>query len=206
MKKILLTAIAALLLTSTMVIAQPPDPLEPPPPPATPEERARMHERFCTMQIWKLTEALDMTEEQTDKFLPMFRKFQKEIDAIRVANGELFKKMEGYITAEDKSEIEGIISQIEKNEQAILMTRTNFRKKAAKVLDEIQIGKLIMFQREFPRHFRNAIWDVQQRHGGPPEPPSGKRGKRLNKPGAPMGMKMQKSGMGQFCQCWCLYN
>ena len=177
MKKLLITAIAALFLTSTFVVAQPPEP-GPPPPPPSPKERTRMQERFRTMQIWKLTEILDMSEAQTDKFLPMFRKFQKEIDAIRDANGELFKKMEGYIAAEDKGEIEGLISQIEKNETKILEARANFRKKASKVLDEIQIGKLILFQREFPRHFRNAIWDVQQRHGGPPGPPSGKRERR----------------------------
>jgi Spy/CpxP family protein refolding chaperone len=121
--------------------------------------------------MWKLTEALDLTEEQAGKFFPLFRNFQNSIDSVRQSNDELFKKLDGYITAGEKTKIEEIITQIEKNEAKILDSRTKFRKDAAKVLDEIQIGKLVMFHHEFPRRFRDAIWDYRMHEPLPPGPP-----------------------------------
>jgi hypothetical protein len=130
-----------------------------------------MKDRFRTVQMWKLTEALDLTEEQAARFFPQFRNFQNSIDSVRDANDELFKKLEGYITASEKAKIEEIIAQIEKNELKILESKAKFRKDAAKFLDEIQIGKLVMFHHEFPRKFRDAIWDYRMHEPKPPEPP-----------------------------------
>lgn len=160
MKKVIITTIAiAILLPAGIVLAQPGFGGPPPPPP--PPNR----ERFQQMQMWKLTETLDLTDDQAAKFFPLFNSFQKEVDKIRDENDDLFEKLDAYIKTEDKGKIAGVIDQIDKNESKILDSRKKFRLDAAKVLTEVQIGKLVHFQHEFPRRFRDAIWDC--RDGGP---------------------------------------
>jgi Spy/CpxP family protein refolding chaperone len=196
MNKSLLFTISGLLITTIVSLAQPPVP--PPPPEDAPPP---MRERFQEMQMWKLIEVLDLSEEQSAKFFPMFHDFQKKVDAIRKENDELFKKLDGYIAAEEKDKIEPLITQIEANESKILETRTAFRKEVAnaKVLDKIQIGKLIAFQREFPRRFWDAMWDC--RMGAP-----GRPGKHKNWPESPSDyndtqkrMQIQNPGEGPNC-------
>jgi len=202
MKKILnIAAIIAMMFPAGAVLAQPgmggpPGPPPPPPPMA--------RERFQQMQMWKLTEVLEMSDEQAAKFFPMFNSFQKSVDKIRQENDDLFDKLDGYLKAEEKGKISGIIGQIEENEAKILDTRKKFRGDIGKVLDEIQIGKMVHFQREFPRRFRDAMWDFKGEPG---------RGPRWNddKPGrddAPIMMGMgngpncRMRGENRDCPCW----
>ena len=202
MKRVLSVLIALLVLSSLTVLAQPKGPGGSPPGPAM--NPGEMQERFRTMQIWKLTEVLDLSEAQADKFFPMFRNFQKDVDQIKEENDELFQKLHGYIQADDGSKVEDLISKIEKNENKILQLRSEFRQNAAKVLDDVQLGKLIVFQHEFPRHFREVMWEIHGkgmgRHGGGNHGPGGKGYKSQ----APMGMKQCNPGSGMYCQFNCL--
>lgn len=179
MKKLLLLTISALLLISTSAICQPPPEPQTPPPPDCEE----MREKVRTMKMWKLTEELDLTEDQAVKFFPLFRKFENEVQELRDENGELTERLKGYLIAkEEGKKIEEIIVKIEKNDVLILEARTKFRKDAGKVLDTGQIGKLIIFQHEFPKRFREAIRGGKMHHK---RQPGDKPGKRRG----PMGMR-----------------
>ncbi len=181
MKKTLLLTLCGLIITATVSIAQPP-----PPPP---EPRARMHEKVKTIKMWKLTEELDLTEAETAKFFPLFNKFEKKIQSLHEKNDELVKKLQGYILAsETGKKTANIIQQIEQNEMEILKARTDFRKDAAKILDDTKLAKLVMFQHTFHHRLRDAIWE---RHKMRPGERKGEmqRQKRDKGPGAPMGMK-----------------
>ena len=161
--------------------------MEPPNDPDNPEPPSR--ERFHTMQMWKLTETLDLDEAQAVKFFPLFNEHQKRMDAIHDDNRELLQKLDGYIKADEAGKLEGIISQIEKNEEKMLAEKQNFRKDASKVLTEIQIGKLVHFHHDFPRKFREAMWGVRGARGdrGGKAPGPGGKG---NRPYAPRMQNM----------------
>jgi len=198
MKKILiLTAVLSVLLPLSSLSAQTPPPPVPPEeqminkgeaiPPDAPPPPPR--ERYHTMQMWKLTEVLDLTEDQAAKFFPKFNNFQKKVDEIRDANEKLFEKLDGYIRVEDKKNIVKTIEEIEKNETSIMEEHKKFRKELTGVLDEIQMGKLVHFQHEFPRRFRDAMWDIR---GKGPRPDKDQRpgrgpggGGEGRNPGAP---------------------
>ena len=60
----------------------------------------RDHDRSNKMEImmvWKLTDELDLTPEQAEKFFPRFRKHRNELDEVkkmeRALAGEMRKKM-----------------------------------------------------------------------------------------------------------------
>ena len=177
----------------------PPDAPPPPPP----------RERFRTMQMWKLTEILDLTEDQAAKFFPKLNSFQKKVDEIHEKNMELFKVLNGYIQAGDKGKIPDVIDQIEANEENILIERKKFRKDAGKVLDEIQVGKLVHFQFDFPRKFRDAMWDVkgkERRSGRGTVPGMGKDHNKQRPPSANnMGNRQGRQlRTGYYYNAYCL--
>ena len=182
---------------------RPGDPIPPDaPPPPLPRERFRI------MQMWKMTEVLDLDENQAAKFFPMLNNFQKKVDEIHDKNMELFNVLGGYIQAGDKSKITGVIDQIEENEEKILLERKKFRKDAGKVLDEIQIGKLVHFQHDFPRKFRDAMWDIRGKGRGPGRGPGPGAGWDNNKPYPPrahnMGYKQgRRAGSGYYSNAYC---
>ena len=184
MKRMLLLLLTAVMLVTAGAIAQPPleDPSAPPyPPPPQAQERIR------TMQMWKLTEVLELTSEQAEKFLPLYREFQEDVEAIRVENRGYFDKIHAYIIIEDGKEIHALIEKIEANERKILDRRVKFRREAGKTLSDEQIGKLVTFQREFPGMFRNVMKDMRRDN----------RREKMRSPGrAPHGGGKLSPGMG----------
>lgn len=140
-------------------------------------------ERFHTMMLWKMTESLDLTDVQAAKFFPLFNEHQKRMDVIHEEIAGLMEKLDGYIKAGEDGKIDGIVAQIDKSEDKMLAEKKQFRKDAGKVLDKIQVGKLVHFQHEFPRRFREAMWDVRGARGerggrgGEGRAPQGKTGR-----------------------------
>jgi hypothetical protein len=108
--------------------------------------------------MWKLTDELDLSEEQATSFLPKFNNFQDNIKQIREENAEIVKKIRGLIAAEETGgKLNSYIEQIEANDKKVIALHTEFRKDAAKILSEIQMAKLVVFQHDFPRQMRKAI-------------------------------------------------
>ena len=59
-------------------------------------------ETMRTMMIWKLTEELDLREEQADKFFPRFRKHRKEIDVLKTKERLLGKSLNQNVNNKNK--------------------------------------------------------------------------------------------------------
>ena len=78
------------LLTTQAVKAQRP-PAHP-----FPEEgkRERLREEIETMKMWKMLEVLDLSQEQSDKFLPVWREMQKAQKDFRDRREDLLKSLE----------------------------------------------------------------------------------------------------------------
>ena len=80
-------------------------------------------ETMRTMMIWKLTEELDLREEQADKFFPRFRKHRKEIDVLKTKERLLGKSLSQ--NTNNKNKLTG--SEVNK----IIKESTTLRKKMA---------------------------------------------------------------------------
>ena len=158
MKKIFIFTMTVLIL-STLAYSQPPPDFDDPAPPAPPDEISdEMLAKFRQMKIWKMTEELDITEEQAAKFYPRFNRFEDGVEEIRLQNKELLEKLRGYLTAgEEDKKIKSLISDIEKNDEKILKLHSDFRTDVEKILTTEQLGKLVLFQHEFPKKFRKSF-------------------------------------------------
>ena len=160
MKKIILLA-CLIVFTISAGFTQPPPPPDPddfPPPDGAGPIDDDMMQKFRTMKMWKLTEELDITEEQAAKFYPKFNAFEDKVEEFRLKNKDLLDKLRGYLIAGDEEKnITNIITQIEKNDEEILQLHKKFRDDAGKILTTEQLGKLILFQHEFPKRFRDSF-------------------------------------------------
>ena len=108
------------------------------------EKREKLHE----MIAWRLIKFLNLNEDQSSKFLPVFKESNKKRFKLM---GE-HRKLVGTITKDldDESvstnDLKKQLTRIEKINKEIIKERENYLKKSEKILDERQYIKLKLFE------------------------------------------------------------
>jgi hypothetical protein len=116
-------------------------------------EKARM------LMKWKLTEYLDISEEQGDKFFPRFNSFQKEHKSISKQIGTLFSELEemideGKVKASNIEKIKIKINDLEHEKHQLKM---KFLDNNKDILTDEQLAKLLVFEHRFKQKMKNEI-------------------------------------------------
>jgi hypothetical protein len=119
----------------------------------------RMRERVNTMRMWKLTEYLDLSEEQADKFFPRTREHQKEADEFVVQRRDLYddfrKKIdEGKVNDRD---VDQFLDEMARLEKAQIDLRMNHIRGFKDVLSDEQLAKFAIFQERLRRELRQRL-------------------------------------------------
>jgi len=108
------------------------------------ERREKLHE----MIAWRLIKFLNLNEDQSSKFLPVF----KESNKIRFKLLDEHRKLAGIIAKDldDESvstnDLKEQLARIEQIDKEIIKERENFLKKSEKILNERQFIKLKLFE------------------------------------------------------------
>ena len=140
-------------------------------PPARPfpEEgkRERLREEIQTMKMWKMLEVLDLTDEQSNDFLPAWRELQKAQKDFRERREELLKSLEAVLGEEkpDEGKIRNILGQLEKERSRFDEVQQRFRQKAQEVLTLEQQAKLLLFEDRFEKRMMEIIRQYRERKG-----------------------------------------
>ena len=149
MKKTVIT-LTAVLFTG-LVFAQPGKPRGP---------GGQYGERMEMMIIWKLTEHLELTEDQAEKFFPNMREHQKQMSDIRKEEKELFtplykkiKKSEDISKLEANKLLKEIFNLTQKKSKAL----NNFVKKSGNILNPTQQIKLLMFEDQMKQQVKGRM-------------------------------------------------
>ena len=104
-------------------------------------------ERMEMMLIWKLTDELELTEDQAQTFFPLMRSHQKEVMELR--REVLFQPMYEKIKSDEKvgqSEVNSLLKEIAKMDDKKTKHRVKFIKKSSEVLEPSQQLRLLMFE------------------------------------------------------------
>lgn len=136
-------------------------------------------ERMEMMRIWKLTEHLELTEDQAEKFFPSMRAHQKQVLKIRKEEKELFTPLYKQLKkGEDVSKAEAtkLMNKVASFEQKKSKTRIDFVKNSGDILNPTQQVKLLMFE----GHMKAQVRDRMQDRYKPPPPRGGKQKRRKN--------------------------
>lgn len=146
-------------------------PLAPPPPgpPSAPEGRRVIE----TIKIWKMTEALNLDEDQAAKLFPKLaqleasrREFHKRQRLLRDELTELLKQR----PLRDE-EIKARLDQLDRAEVDFRGHEQTIRGGLRSILSPEQQARLALFEDRFETEMRRVIQDLRQRRRGfPPGP------------------------------------
>ena len=111
------------------------------------------------MMKWKLTEYLDLSEEQAEKFFPKMNSHEKKMKDINLKINSLKDDLEEYISlgSVTKRENQKIINEIQELEKDRIDLRFNYFKSLDKVLESIQLSKLIIFDKKFKKTLKDQL-------------------------------------------------
>lgn len=141
------------------------------PPPGPPDEqgprREMIEQRIKTIKVWKLTEDLNLTTEQSEKFFPVYNKFQDDREAIEQARRGTFDKLDELTTQENPSdkEINALLDKLDSYDKRLQERREQFRNELKDVLTIQQIGRLYVFEVKFMQEMRSIIRDAMHEKG-----------------------------------------
>ena len=115
-----------------------------------------MHDRMEMMMTWKLTNDLDLTPEQAEKFFPRMKEHRSNLEEIDKEIISLYKDI--YRNVEDGKEITDeefieFISENNKLEKSKIDERRRFFTELEEILDNSQRIKLVRYK----HHFTNEL-------------------------------------------------
>ena len=134
-------------------------------------------ERMEMMMIWKLTDHLELTENQAERFFPSMRAHQKQVLKIRKEEKELFTPVYKKVKkGEDisKAEANKLLNKVATYEQKRSKARIDFVKDSGDILNPTQQVKLLMFDGQMKQQVRDRMQDRYK----PPPPRGGKQKRR----------------------------
>jgi hypothetical protein len=127
-------------------------------------EPARRAERFDMLMKLKLVEALDLSSEQGDKFLPVFNQYRQKTQRLLRARGETMQELARHVRlkmgALEEDDENGVLSERELKERLARLgelrrqqeaNREEFYQNAGQTLSTEQLARLIVFEERFAR-------------------------------------------------------
>ena len=154
------------------------------------QNRQRMREKFETLKMWKVMDALNLNSQTALKVFPIIREMDEKRMNLREKQRNLMKKIGDLSKGTDNpaGNVGTLANQIfDINEQIAALPREEF-KKLKGILTEKQLAQYILFQqhfrkefirqwlrgkrdRRFPRNRQGSVMD--RRQGRRPLPPQG---------------------------------
>lgn len=122
------------------------------------------------VRIYKLTEALDLTEEQTTKFFPHLKEMRKTEQEFQKQRLELIQKLRDLIKNNaPEQEIVNVLNKFQEIHKKRMAAQMKEIEDLRQILTPVQQAKFMIFQEDFEREIRELIREVRKGHHKPPE-------------------------------------
>lgn len=122
------------------------------------------------VRIYKLTEALDLTEEQTTKFFPHLKEMRKNEQDFQGQRMVLLQELRNLVkTNAREQEIINVLNQFQELQKKRMTNQMQEIESLKKILTPVQQAKFLIFQEDFEREIRELIREVRKRHHKPPK-------------------------------------
>lgn len=126
--------------------------------------REQLAKRIKQLQMWKLTERLNLSDEQAAKFFPRYNRYQDEL-------GEAMQNLQNRIERlRDLRRSDAKEAELDREIEAVVKERRNVGEVLPKYLKEFretltaqQMADLIIFERDFLRDLTEAIERARER-------------------------------------------
>lgn len=129
------------------------------------EEREKIRENIETLRMWKLLEVLDLTSEQSDKFLPVLKDFQKARRNFEDQRRDLLRQLETTLqSASDEKKLKEILANLENNREQFQTELDKYMDQSKAILTIEQQARLALFEDQFERKMMETIEQIRGEH------------------------------------------
>lgn len=180
MKSFLKTSSIFLLISgmALSVMAQPPEFDDSLPPMFHGKHDEKMLANVENLRMMKLLEAVDLSEEQSEKFVPLFYGFRKDIKGLVGERNGIIEGIRELITTDAPDDrIKEELAKLKMNRAEFSGRQDKFLGDCESILTTPQLAKLVIFQERFEREMLESLREFR-RHGGPGSMNRKKEGKR----------------------------
>ena len=121
-------------------------------------------EQIEMLRIWKMTEELDLSEQQAEKFFPKLRSEDKENEKLVVQRGKIFRELHDKVKNGEMNakELDKAIDNLTEIQINIIQKNAKFIRDMEGVLSFDQQAKLIIFRHRFRERMVDMMRDVQR--------------------------------------------
>jgi hypothetical protein len=132
--------------------------------------RARIREKIKTMKIWRLTEAVALTSEQSERFFPIYNRHQEQMEALEKEKRSVLNRLEQMADDSGTSdeEINRALGDIKDLRRRTAEVSDRFLDDISDVLSVRQRGKLLVFEERFKSNLHRLINEIRQEFRGGP--------------------------------------
>lgn len=175
MKKQLFAMTLALIMTLGLsggkILARPTSPPQGEERPMNQERREELRRRVELIWMWKLTEELDLTQEEGAKVFPLLRQYEERKRELREENRKLVRELERMVE-ENASEgaIKKTIKALEENDRKLQEVKQEGFDELGKILSVEKQAKYIVFHKRFRHEIHGLIKKARHKDRGPQRP------------------------------------
>lgn len=164
--KTLKTLILLLLITLPVSLwAQPPGG-RPPKPNREANEKER-EEKIDQLKIAFITDELDLTSEEAEKFWPIYNELEDKLKELRKANRKIQKEVDESYESLSNEDAKKKLETILDNEKKEIDYRKEYSEKFSKVIGDKRTLKLLSLEHEFKRELLERLKEQGPPPGGP---------------------------------------
>uniref|UniRef100_A0A7C6EME5 Periplasmic heavy metal sensor n=1 Tax=candidate division WOR-3 bacterium TaxID=2052148 RepID=A0A7C6EME5_UNCW3 len=121
------------------------------------------------VRIYKLTEELDLSEEQTIKFFPKLKEMRRNEQEFHIQRIEMIKKLKELLEEKaNEQEIVKVLNKLQELQKKRFESQLKEIEEIKQILTPEQQARFIIFQEEFEREIRDLIREVRGRRQLPP--------------------------------------
>jgi hypothetical protein len=129
------------------------------------------HKLIEAIKIWKISEFLELDEDQMIAFFPKLKKIEKHRRESYKQRREMLEKMKKQLDKRQSDEaIKKTIDEVMTFDKQTKEREQELREEIMSVLTVTQQAKLLIFEERFEREIRNIIKEMKKERMGPGPP------------------------------------
>jgi len=135
------------------------------------ERREELRKRVELILMWKLTEELDLTQEEGAKLFPLLRTYEEKKRILREENRKLVRELERMVEANaSEGAIKKTIRALEENDRKLQEVKQEGFDELEKILSVEKQAKYIVFHKRFRHEIHGLIKKARHKDRGPQRP------------------------------------
>lgn len=128
------------------------------------QEKEKVRKQISSLKAWRLTQDLDLSEDQAQALFPTQKTYQDRKGQLRAQREGVEAELDGLLKAEEKNDklIKEKMAQLKDIDQQTRANEDQFNKKISKILTVEQRAKYELFEKKFQTQLHEIIRDIKR--------------------------------------------